>query len=156
MPNAKLAVVTPNLASFATQYASGDVLGGVTEVPLAVDNDGALAKLISLVVTDKSDQKAAIDFLFFSQAPDNSVGADNAAYALNDADLQYLLGRVSVGTADYVSSSTNNAEASIKNIELILKAKVKTRSVYILPVSRGTPTYGSASALMIKLGLEQY
>jgi hypothetical protein len=147
--------VTPNAASFATPYSSGDVIGAPVEVPSAVAASGAAAFLRSLVVIDKTNQKSAIDLVFFSEAPSNSVGADNAAYALNDADAAKLLGRVSVAGADYISSGTTNAEATIRNVELMLQAAVKKSSIWVLVVSRGTPTYGAASDLIIKLGLEQ-
>ena len=151
----KVLSITPGLASFATPYSSGDVLGAVNTVSSAALNSGQCDKLDTVLVLDKANQKAALDLIFFSEAPANSLGADNAAYALNDADLATVIGRVSVAAADYVSSSTTNAEATLRNIELTLQPKPGTQTIFMVAVARGAATYGSASDLIIKLGLEQ-
>ncbi len=156
MKQGKVISVTPNLASFATPYSSGDVLGSVNKIPGAVDYKGATSLLLSLVVTDSINLKKDIDLVFFSKAPANTVGADNAAYALNDADLPYVLGRVSIVAADYVSSSTNNAEVTLKNLFLMLQAYVGTQDIYFVAVARAAATYTAASNLTFKFGLEQY
>lgn len=149
----KVISVSPDIVAAA--YASGDVVGTVREIPLAVDQSGGCAKLRSLVVTDAGNVKAKLDLLFFSEAPANSIGIDNAAYALNDADLPKLIGRISVLDTDYVSSGSANAEATLRNLELILQAKVKTKSIWVATVARGAATY-AASDLQYKLGLEQF
>ena len=151
----KVITVTPDLASFATPYSSGDVMGAANTITDAATDTKGVVKLDSLVVLDKANQKAALDIIFFDEAPAASFGADNAAYALNDSDLSKVVGRVSVATGDYVSSSTNNAEATLKNIELTMQARAGVKDLYCVVVSRGTPTYGSASDLLIKLALEQ-
>lgn len=147
--------VTPDLASFATPYSSGDVLGAVNTIAGAVNDSKGVAKLDTIIVLDKANQKSDIDLVFFDSAPDNSIGADNAAYALNDADLSKVVGRVSVAAANYVSSSTTNAEATIKDVELSMQSIAGSEALYVAVISRGTPTYGSASDLIIKLCFEQ-
>ena len=151
----KIFSVIPAAASFATPYSSGDVIGGLNTITGAVLDTGACAKLDSIVVLDAANQKSAIDLVFFGDVPASSFGADNAAYALADGDLLKLIGRYSVAGADYVSSSTTNAEATLRNIELDLQAVANSKNLYVVVVSRGTPTYGSATDLTIKLGMEQ-
>ena len=120
-----------------------------------VNDSKGVSKLDSIVVLDAANQKSAIDLVFFNEAPANSIGADNAAYALNDADLSKVVGRVSVAGADYVSSSTTNAEATLRNIELSMQSIAGSEALYVAVVSRGTPTYGAATDLIIKLCFEQ-
>lgn len=153
--NRKIFTVTPAAASFATPYSSGDVIGGANEVVGAALNSGQAVKLDSVVVLDAANQKSAIDLVFFNEAPANSIGADNAAYALNDADLAKVIGRISVAGADYVSSSTTNAEATLRDLELTLQPKAGSKSIFVAVISRGTPTYGSATDLKVKLSVEQ-
>lgn len=153
--NRRLFSVSPVATSFATPYSSGDVIGAVTEIPTALLDDGASALLKSLVALDKSNSKVALDVLFFNQQPVNSLGADNAAYALNDADLSKLLGRIGVAGADYVSSSTLNAEATYKNIDLVLEGVAKSKSLWMVVVARGAITLGSVGDLTFKVGLDQ-
>lgn len=150
--SSQIFTVTPVITT--TAYAQHDVLGGVVRVPNAFDKERA-CKLVSLTVIDKENQKAALDILFFSEAPANSVGADNALYALNDADADKILARVSVAAADYVSSTTNSAEASLGNIQKMLQAKAGSKDLYVLVVDRDAAgkTY-AAGALIVKLGLE--
>lgn len=153
--NVIIKAVTPNLASFATPYSSGDVLGSLNTIAAAVSNQGGPCKLKSLVVLDAANQKQAIDLIFLNDVPASSFGADNAAYALADSDLSKVLGRISVLTTDYVSSSTNNAEATLRNLELLFQAIAGSKNIYMIAVVRGAATYGSATDLIIKLGLEQ-
>lgn len=146
---------TPAAASFATPYSSGDVIGGANTLTNAVHKTPGTGIIQSIVVLDKANQKSALDILFFDTTPANSFGADNAAYALNDADLGYCLGRYSVAAADYVSSSTNSAEATIRSVGLPIKAATGARDIYMVVVSRGTPTYGSATDLIVRVGILQ-
>lgn len=147
--------ITPNAASFATPYSSGDVIGGVNSVPGTVNNPGGPATLDSVIVLDKANQKADLDLVFFNAVPANSIGADNAAYALNDADLAKVIGRVTVAAADYVSSSTNNAEATKRDLRLLLQAAAHVTTIYCAVIARAAATYGSASDLSVKLGFRQ-
>lgn len=135
-------------------YASGDVLAVATVLNNVMTDEGGCAMLESLLVIDKSNQKVAIDVLFFDSAPANSLGALNAAYALVDADSSKIVARHSILAADYISSGALNAEASYGNIKKILKSAARSKALYIaLVVRSGTPTYGVASDLIIKLGL---
>lgn len=153
--NRKVITVTPAAASFATPYSSGDVIGGVNTVPAAMVNPGSTSKLDTVVVIDLANQKAALDVVFFDAVPASSIGADNAAYALADADAGKEIGRISILTTDYVSSGALNAEATIKNVELTLQSKVGLKDIYCAVIARGAVTYGSAADLSIKLGMEQ-
>lgn len=154
--NVTVIKVVPALASFATPYSSGDVLGALNTISGAVLSGKGACVVDSIVVLDDANQKSSVDLIFFDSAPVNTVGADNAAYALNDADLDKVLGRISVLNTDYVSSSTTNAEATLRNQGLLLEAAAGSTTLYILAVSRGTPTYGNAGSLRIKIGLRDY
>lgn len=154
--NAKVVSITPAAASFATPYTSGDVIGAVNTISHAVLDGAGCSRLLSLAVLDKANQKVALDLIFFSEAPVNSIGVDNAAYALNDADLAKVLGRITVATGDYVSSGATNAEATLKNIMLLMESAPKSTDLFMAVIARGAPTYGSASDLIVRLGLEQY
>lgn len=151
----KILTITPAAASFATPYTSGDVIGAVNTLSKAVEEMGGAAVLDSIVVLDKANQKSALDLVFFNEAPVNSIGADNDAYGLNDADLTKVVGRISVAGSDYVSSGTNNAEATLRNVGLLLQALSGSQSLYMAVVARGGPTYGSATDLVVKLGFKQ-
>jgi hypothetical protein len=147
-------ILKVDLVTDTSAYANVDVIDGVKTVAHAFIDDGGQALLQSLVVTDKAKQKSDLDIFFFDEAPATSVGADQAAFALADTDLAKCLGSVTVAAADYKDSSAASV-ATLKNIQLMLQAKrgAKARSLYLVVVSRGTPTYTSASDLSLKLGL---
>jgi hypothetical protein len=149
----KVITVVPTLDTSA--YASADTLFLATAIPNAVLDTNGTAVLESVIVVDIDNQKQAIDLVFFDITPASSYGAANAAYALVDADSINILGRISILAADYVSSSTTNAEATVKNIGLLLQAAAKSRDIYVVGVCRsGTPTY-TAAGLKFRFGLLQ-
>lgn len=136
-------------------YANSDVMFVATEVPSAMLESGGAARLESVEVLDAGNQKVTFDLLFFDSNPTLSFGGLNGAYALSDTDLPLVLGKISVLNADYVSTgSALNAEATYKNIQLMLKSGARSKSLYIGGVVRsGTPTFPAASNLTIRLGL---
>lgn len=147
-----VAVLTPTISTSA--YAAGDVVGAPLEIVGAAQNTKGLAILRTAVVLDKSNQKVALDILFFDQDP-GSVGADNAALTLSSTQLDMLVGRLSVAAGDYTTlTAATNAEAT-KLLELMLPTKAKSTSLWVLVVSRGTPTYATTSSLSLKLIMER-
>lgn len=147
----KLIVVTPVLDT--NIYASGDMLGSIQVLTNAMPGDGYLATLASLTVVDAANQKSAIDLLFFNALP-TVASADNAAISITDAELQAkCIGMLSILSTDWTTiTSGSNAVASLKTIGLLLRAKkLATQSggwnlpttLYVVAVSRGTPTYGA-------------
>lgn len=157
--SSKVITLTPDLAADSvaatTAYSSGDVIGDHLTVSKAVLDTKGTALLQSLTVLDKANQKSALDLIFFNEEPAASYGANNSAYGLNDSDLSKVIGRISVAAADYVSSGSNNAEATLRNLGLLLQSLEKSKDVYVLVVARGTPTFGANGDLIIKLGLLQ-
>lgn len=145
--------VTPDIVAAA--YASGDVIGTIRTVTNVSLDSGGTAELTSLIIIDKANQKSAIDLIFFDTAPASSFGVDNAAYALVDADALNIVGRISIAQADYVSSGSNNAEATYKALGLLMKCLAGSKNLYMAVVSRGAPTYASASDLLIRLAFKQ-
>lgn len=148
-------VVSVTPAVDTAVYANADVLFISTEVPSAMVESGGSARLESVEVLDAGNQKVTFDLLFFDSAPTLSFGSLNGPYALNDVDLALVLGKVSVLNADYVSTgNAASAEATYKNIQLMLKSGARSKSLYIGGVIRaGTPTFPAATNLTIRLGL---
>lgn len=137
-------------------YATGDVIGGLITLPSFFIENRGQSLIKSLFVTDAANQKASIDLYLFNAIPVTSIGADNAAFALANADLPKLVGRLSILTADYVTAkAATNAEACYKNLDLLVEGAQGSQTIYIAAISRGTPTYAGAADLTFKLGIEQ-
>lgn len=147
--HATVKTATPTISAAA--YASGDVVGTPVEISgFALDVRGC-ALLQSLVVSDAADQKSALDLYFFDE--EVTPGADNAAFTLSAAESRALIGKVSVTAADYVSSAGGNAQAVLNGLGMLMQAKERKKSIWMVVVSRGAPTYTAADNLQFKLGL---
>lgn len=140
-------------------YASGDVIGAVTTLTNAMQNRGGTGILESICITDKTNTKQALDIIIFSEAPANSIGADNAAYGLNDADCGKVLGRISVATTDWISSGSNNAEATLRGLALMVMSKkdfvLGSKNLFYALVARGSITLASVTDLQMIFGFLQ-
>jgi hypothetical protein len=149
----KVASVTVDTQAAA--YSSGDQIGAdlLELTNVALEQDG-LAVLESLTVVDKAKQKSALELLFFSSKPTGV--ANNAVADISDAEMaSKFLGAVSIASGDWKDLNANSY-ASLRNIGLILKSSSATtgrRSVYVLVVAAGTPTYTSTSDLIINAGV---
>ncbi len=150
MRDGSLITLTPTLDTAI--YADADVLFVPVELQNVVLDTKGLAKLRTLVVQDLADQKQAIDLLFFTEDPGN-LGAANAALAMSDAEFGPFIGHVRVAAADYVSGNAN--AYATKQLDMLLGAKVKSKSLWVAGVVRsGTPTY-AADSLTLKFLWEQ-
>jgi hypothetical protein len=132
-------------------YASGDVLAATQEVVSAVPSNGGHALLHSLVVNDKDDQGMAMDLVFLRT--NVSIGTENAAVSIADADAGEILGIVSIAAADFLDLGGCRV-ATVPSIGLVLEADAASSSIFIAAISRGTGTY-SASGATVKIGLAQ-
>lgn len=129
-------------------YASGDVLADtqvVTDYTSLFGASGA-AVLTSLTVIDEDDQKAAFDVYFLDA--NVTMGTENAAPSITDANARNILGFVSIATADYKDIGGVSI-ACIKNIWLPANAPL---GMWVAVVNgSGTPTY-TASGVKLRLG----
>lgn len=127
------------MTASSTAYTTGKVIGVPTALAGAVANPGGTGTLISLLVQDMISQSKDIDFYFFDRLP-TTQGGDGATYALTDAESAYLLGKISVATADYSVGSSENTEATKQGLALGLRAYNGT-SVYVVAVARASVTF---------------
>lgn len=146
-----VANVAPTLDTSA--YATGDVLFAANRIQNATLNTQGMAVLRGLVVIDTANQKAAIDLLIFNQDP-GSLGALNAALDISTTQLGYLIGMLSVASADYSTLKVATNAVACKLPNLMLQALKGSKDVWVAGVSRGAPTY-AADSLLIKAILER-
>jgi len=126
-------------------YASGDLIGG--KLSLAINKANGIIQTITLA--DKANQKSALDVVFFVADPSATTFTDQAAFDVDDADLLKIAGRKSIAATDYVSYN-DNAEATV-NASIAFQLTSDITTLYACIVSRGTPTYASASDLQLRV-----
>ena len=143
------ALIDVTLSLDTAAYADGDVLADTQTVTSMFRVADGTATLDSIHVLDEDDQGQALDLIFLGA--NNSIGTENAAVSVTDANARDIQGRVRIGAADYYDMGGCRI-ATISGIGLKLKAASGVTTGNIAAVSRGTGTY-TASGIRLKLGL---
>lgn len=130
-------------------YADNDVLADTQEISGAFRAAGGTITLQSITVLDESDQGQALDLVFLDAAV--SIGTENGAVGVTDANARSILGRVSIGAGDFYDL-VGSRVATLYGIGLVLQAQSTDRSLYVAAISRGTGTY-AAAGIRLKLGV---
>lgn len=147
--------VTPTVDT--SIYANNDQLGSLMTFPNLL-GPGKAGQLVHLRLLDKAAQSALITVLFFSSQP-TITSSDNAALNIADAEMDKCCGSVVLTAANYVSTSANSAitfggTAAIVTVPFLFST-VAGGTIWAIMKSGGTPTYGSASDLVLSLGVLQ-
>lgn len=130
-------------------YADGDVLAATQVVSNAFRIDDQTGMLASVAVIDEDDQKAAFDLYFLSA--DVSMGTENSAPNISDANARNYCGHVAISVGDYKDLGGVSV-AVLYGINLPIKPISGTNDIAIAAISRGTGTY-TASGLKLRLGI---
>lgn len=146
-------VVKDVVLSFDTNiYASGDVLADtqtLTAAFRAADFGGVLQ---SITVIDKDDQGAAFDIYILDA--NNSLGTENSAPNISDANAAAIQGRIQIATGDYYDLGGCKV-AHLSNLAIPIKPLSGTTTLALGVINgTGTPTY-SASGVVLRLGILQ-
>jgi hypothetical protein len=134
-------------------YSAGNCVGGLITLTGALRTGGPLTGLLqSVFVADKSNQKAALDLLFFTSIPAGTF-TDHAAFpTLTQADALLVRRRVSIAASDYVTVG-GSAFADISAIGKVISGAATT--LYLAIATTGTPTYANAADLQVTVGILQ-
>jgi len=130
-------------------YAAGDVLADTQELTACLRENGGTATLDSLTLLDKDAQGIALDLLILKT--NVSIGAENAAVSVSDANADEILGVIEIAAGDYVDL-VNSQIANKNNINMTLKGASGADDLYVAAITRGAPTH-TASGITLKLGL---
>ena len=148
-PNIVYSEVTLSLDTSA--YTSGDVLADTQVMTGALRFVDGCGIIQSVSVIDEDDQGIALDLHFFSA--NRSLGTENSAPNISDANARDALGHVAIASGDYKDLGGVRV-ATVKNIGLAVKAASGTKDLYVGAVTGGTPTH-TASGLRLRIGIQQ-
>lgn len=128
-------------------YADGDVL--FTDMPLAAvaRENGGIVTLTSICLRDMGKQNAEFDIFFFGIEPATGTYTINVAFTLHDTDSTLFVGHVSFTEDEYADAAASSV-ATLTNINLQMEC-ITNDDLYVIGVSRDTPTYASAADLLI-------
>ncbi len=142
--------VTPTISA-SPDYSSGDNVGGIQSIPLAVRTSSGTATLFQLDIWDKAAQNSAFIIDFWDASPSGTY-TDNAAEVIAGDDGKYL-GSVYVSSADWVTTGAVS-RCSIKGIGLLVKPSTGT-TVYATVLTTSVPNQASTSDLIFKYSFIQ-
>lgn len=146
------ALLDATLTLDTSAYADGDLLAdtqGITSAFRVADGTGVIE---SIMVLDEDDQGTAMDLIFMGSSA--TLGTENSAPSVSDANARDILGRVRIDAADFVDLGGCRVATRL-GVGLVVKAASGTTTLYIGAVTRGgTPTY-TASGVRVRIGLLQ-
>jgi hypothetical protein len=128
-------------------YADGDVMADTQTLSNALRVSGGSGELRTLLVFDEDDQGQTFDVLFFGA--NRSLGTENSAPSISDANARDYLGSVRVNAGDYLD--LGGVRVATVPCALWLKAN-GSRDIYVGTVIRGAATY-SASGVRLGFGI---
>ena len=132
-------------------YATGDYVGPsgtATEFTSSVRTSGDSGLIASALLIDNGKQNITGELWLFSA--NVTAPADNAAWALSDADMAKLIGIITFDT--YCNASAQSA-AQVTGAAIAFEA-ISSTSIWGCWVTRGAPTYAPGD-LIIKLSIMQ-
>lgn len=136
----------PGVAN-AVAYASGDQFGTLITITNAARVTGAGGFINGIVYHDNDDVMGAIDIYFFNDTL--TLAADNAAFAISDADARKLL---------YVANMTSVQDLGVQRFGQLQGLSVPYfctgTSLFVAIVTKTTPTLtGGATGQRIRFAL---
>jgi len=147
-----LSLMQPIVTSVAGAYASGDAVG----TKITFDNAPRSGVIHAISVTDLDKQSLALDIIFFRKNPAATTFTDNTALDVADADLLYIIGHVALVAGDYAALVDSSfATKYALGLPFRLEGPREGLALYACAVTRGTPTYATASALQLTVHILQ-
>ena len=136
-------------------YAAGELIGAkltfTNACRFASPQDPGSGLVISCVITDAAKQDVPLDLVLFDADPTNTTFTDQAAFAIDDADLGKVIGVVNVVTwHDFSNNSVGTA------FNLTIPFQIGTaRNLFGALVSRGAPDFVATDDINVRLGIIQ-
>lgn len=143
-------VIAVTLTIDTSAYQDLDVFADTQTIANVTRAADVAAVLFGLTVIDGDDIGQAIDFYFFKAA--RSLGTENSAPNISDANALDILGKVRVESVDYQDLGGVKV-AYVPVYGLNLKPIAGTRSIGVGAIIRGAGTYPSgAMGLALHVG----
>lgn len=146
-------VIVPLTFSLDTSaYAAGDLLADTQVLANAVRVNDGTGVLESVVLNDKDDQGVAMSLVVLSA--NNSLGTENSAPAITDANADAILGIIDIPSAAWVDLGGTRV-ATLRDLGLPLVAATGTKSIYVALINgAGAPTF-TAAGITARFGIQQ-
>jgi hypothetical protein len=148
----KTIVVTPAIT--AGVYHASDNIGGKMKLTDALRDDGGSALLVSLVVTDKANQKPVMQVVLFESDPSAATLTDNAAIVFS-TDIAKVVAIIDVPSTSWYTVGSMGI-ATVGPLSKAVEAAAGSNNLWAAAMVAGTPTFAAVSDLTFKFGLRRY
>ncbi len=148
-------------------YAAGDLIGGKLTLNIdrflnqAAARFGQTSNTVrtgivrNVTVIDQARQAAELDLLLFESDPASTTFTANAALNVASIDMAKIVGKVSVGSTDYVNVASGSI--ATKSVEgLVFRTEQTSGNLFAALLANGTPTYPGSADLGLRIGVEQH
>jgi hypothetical protein len=122
-------------------YVAGDLLADSQILVGCMRKKDLTGVLSGFTLLDEDDQGLALDVVILSA--NVSLGTENAAVSITDANARQILGVVSVVDADWVDL-INSKIATKLNVNLPVMPVSQSNDLYVALITRDAPTHTAA------------
>lgn len=151
-------------ATTIATYATGKAVGTLMTVANAARVSGALGAagtggiLTGLTATSKVAQSAQMDIFLFDASPAGSTCTDNTLFVLGTADIDKLIGVVTIpGTqangAGWFGAATPIATTGVATYYPVTYDLSSATSIFACAVTRGTPAFTGTADISFKFNI---
>lgn len=135
----------------ATQYTAGEVIGAATGDAMEFFSElHGIVRSAVLIDSAAEATKPDIDLLLFDAEP--TVAADNAAFAVTDAQMERCIGAIQFAGANFRAGSSGNG-VIVATAFGELPYSCLARKLYGVLVARNTYTPIANEKFTVRLGL---
>lgn len=135
-----------------TTYTAGDVVGdpaaGAGEALEFFSDQSGIVRNALLVDSAAETTKPDIDLLLFDAKP--TIAADNAAFAVTDAQMERLVGVVSFAGSSFKTGASGNGAIQVTGLDIAYSANKK---LYGVLVARNAYIPISAEKFTVRLSI---
>jgi hypothetical protein len=154
-PDYKPRYVWQTLTVSTEAYSAGDVVGGLITIPLDVVRLMPCGFVDDVILLDADSVGASLSLYLFNSAP--TTIADQAAFAPVIADLQRMIGDTGITLGTYTTlNSLDRCRVKLSSSDALFGGPDNDGNLYAYLVAGATPTYTTASALRLGLGVWLY
>lgn len=147
-------LIDTNLTLDTNAYADGDSFCDVLTLTNALASAGTYSKLESITLIDKDNVGPAMDLFFFDRSV--TLPAKNAAWTVNDSDMEYCLGVIQITTADWIfqASGSLNRVCTLSGLDLTIAANSGT-NIFFAARIRSVGTF-TINGIRMKFGIRRF
>lgn len=130
-------------------YADGHCVGGKIEFEDSDNYKTSSGVLHEVIVADKDGVGGTFELVLFNEDPVNTTFTDNAAFTIDAADRQKVVGVIDLTTVGTVAGVSLN---EAPNVGKIFRNRTED-SLYAALIAKSAFTFSNTDALKISLGV---